>query len=148
MDGRERQTGVHAPAMRRSRMRPRTGRRARAGGGSGTQMASGRTRLLVAGGVLSFVAGCLVGSSSDSTGSPHCIVTEDSKPSRTGVLAGQVVEADEAGDEADDGEGEDGTGEGDVLREPGCLPGEQRVCGWFDRSGPPPERFVSQSCPG
>ncbi|MFP3899831.1 MAG: hypothetical protein ACLFXM_03175 [Acidimicrobiia bacterium] len=111
-------------------------------------MASGRTRLLVAGGVLSFVAGCLVGSSSDDTGSPYCIVSEDSKASRVGVLAGQVVEADEGTGESGDDRDERGTAEGDVLRESGCLPGEQRVCGWFDRSGQPPARFVSASCPG
>ncbi|HEX6236463.1 MAG TPA: hypothetical protein VFZ68_04670 [Acidimicrobiales bacterium] len=110
-------------------------------------MASGRTRLLVAGGVLSFVAGCLVGSSSDSTGSPYCVVSEDSKATRVGVLAGQVVEADEGTGESGADQDEPGTGEDDALRSPGCLPGEQRVCGWFDRSGGPPERFVSASCP-
>lgn len=107
-------------------------------------MPNDKARLIAIGGVVSFIAGCLVGSSAEPTGLPHCVVSEDSKSARGGVLAGQVVEADET--VADDADAVPGDGDA-PGQEPGCLPGEQRVCGWIDRSHPEAARFVSQRCP-
>jgi hypothetical protein len=111
-------------------------------------MPNEKARLIVIGGVVSFVAGCLIGSSSDPGGSPYCVVSEDSKLARAGVLAGQVVAADDSLAGPGDGDGEDAHEDGGdaVAHQAGCLPGEQRICGWMDRSDPDLPRFVSQTC--
>ena len=96
-------------------------------------------------GVVSFVAGCLAGSSAEPTGRPHCIVSELSAPSRPDAVPGDVVAA--ARRQRDGAEAETAAGDGALRREPGCLPGGHRICGWIDHRPQGPPRFVSQACP-
>jgi hypothetical protein len=87
-------------------------------------MATANGRLLAAGGVLAFLAGCLTGMRSQESGESYCVVVPATVAAHPGFTAGQFVE------EPDDG----------------CLDGEHEVCGRFEGSDES-RRFVSESCP-
>jgi hypothetical protein len=84
--------------------------------------ANGRVLAIV--GVVIFMAGCLTGMRSDTSGEQYCVVTPGTAAAHPGFEPGQFVE----------------------QPEDGCLDGEHEVCGRFEGSGDS-RRFESDKCP-